>query len=78
MGVCGCVSRYELYDQNVSSEVQRVYQALALTDRLAPFEPCFIRRSHTNAHLPTEEVWFPGNSPLPTHTQTLTLRRPCD
>lgn len=58
-----CVSSYEFYSPNVSSEVQRVYQALSLTDRLAPFEPCFIRRKPHNAHLPAEEVWFPGTTP---------------
>lgn len=35
----------EFYDQNVSGEVQNVYQALSIHDRLSVFEPCFIRRS---------------------------------
>lgn len=35
----------EVYDQNVSGEVQNVYQALSIHDRLSVFEPCFIRRS---------------------------------
>jgi hypothetical protein len=66
----------EFYDQNVSGEVQNVYQALSIHDRLSLFEPCFIRRNKldnqfiynygknkNNAdfiNYNTKEVWFPG------------------
>src|SRR5688572_26552267 len=66
----------EFYDQNVSGEVQNVYQALAIHDRLFAFEPCFIRRLKEDKDFSynkdkdennkdfikykTNEYWFPG------------------
>ncbi len=66
----------EFYDQNVSGEVQNVYQALSIHDRLSVFEPCFISRlkkdkefTYNNGknknsidfiNYNTKEVWFPG------------------
>lgn len=42
----GLYLKYEEFnDINVSSEVQNVYQALSIHDRLSVFEPCFISRS---------------------------------
>jgi len=51
---------YEFYDQNVSSEVANVYQALSVHDRLSVFEPCFVRRAAAKQALPCQEVWFAG------------------
>jgi hypothetical protein len=68
---------YECFrDLVVSSEVQHVFQAVATHDRLAPFEPCAVRRSDkivagegssssSTGHYPgvefsLQEVWFPG------------------
>lgn len=59
----------------VSSEVQHVFHACSTHDRLAPFEPCFVRRREMHpmglegvlsqppkygVHFNTEEVWYPG------------------
>jgi hypothetical protein len=58
-----------MYDQNVSREVQQVCQALAMHDRLGPFDCCFVRRnpthkrqSYRDVEMETEEIWFPGES----------------
>jgi hypothetical protein len=66
---------YEFYDQNVSSEVENVYQALAIHDRLSFFTPCFIKRDerkikngeyigekeeYKDVRYKTKQVWFPG------------------
>ncbi len=60
---------YEFYDQIVSTEVQNVYQALAIHDRLKLFTPCFARRNENRIQqlntaglvtYVTEELWFPG------------------
>ena len=51
---------YEFYDQNVSGEVQNVYQALAAHDRLFGFDPCFVHRQPGTNPGVTREVWFPG------------------
>jgi hypothetical protein len=37
--------KYSFCDLVVSSEVQHVFQAASTHDRLAPFEPCGVRRS---------------------------------
>lgn len=50
---------YDFHDQNVSNEVQHVFQALATHDRLFAFEPCFARRRSNTAVQPVE-LWFPG------------------
>ena len=56
----------------VSGEVERVYQALAVHDRLTVFMPCHVKRDklnedffynrdlHLNIAYETEELWFPG------------------
>ena len=51
---------YEFYDQNVSNEVDCVFQALATHDRLSVFEPCFARRKEGSPTTTPVEVWFPG------------------
>ena len=66
---------YQFYDQNVSWEVEGVFQALAVNDRLSLFTPCFARRKlpvpeqyEAVKYEPTrndepngiDEVWFPG------------------
>jgi hypothetical protein len=54
------------YDQDISTEVEKVYHACAMHDRLWAFEPCRARRavSDDNAITRTElaiyEKWFPG------------------
>ncbi|KAJ9621638.1 hypothetical protein H2203_007127 [Taxawa tesnikishii (nom. ined.)] len=48
-----------LWDQVVSSEVENVYHAVSLHDRLSLFQPCLTQRnkfSHTKIY----ECWFPG------------------
>jgi hypothetical protein len=66
----------EFYDQNVSGEVQNVYQAVSIHDRFSLFEPCFVRRLKKDKEFiynngknensidfinyNTKEVWFPG------------------
>ena len=39
---------YDFYDQNISTEVEHVFQALATHERLFAFEPCFPRRKELN------------------------------
>jgi uncharacterized protein (DUF2235 family) len=63
---------YQFYDQNVSWEVETVFQALAVHDRLGSiFTPCYARRSglpptkYRACKFVTEEVWFPGGEPCP-------------
>jgi hypothetical protein len=52
----------EFYDQIVSSEVEKVYHAQAIHDRLWCFVPCRARRDpkKTNPELQIFERWFPG------------------
>jgi hypothetical protein len=53
----------EFYDQNISSEVEKVYHAVSIHDRLWAFEPCRARRDPTaqlNPNLAIHEQWFPG------------------
>lgn len=60
-------------DVVVSSEVQHVFQAVSTHDRLAPYEPCPVRRSsklsggscshlghYPNVEFSLQEVWYPG------------------
>ncbi len=61
---------YDFYDQNISTEVEHVFQALATHDRLFAFEPCFARRNIDNSDVIARntggtvrqpvEYWFPG------------------
>ena len=51
---------YDFYDQNVSSEVEHVFQGIVTHDRLFAFEPCFARRSPDSHAAQPVEVWFPG------------------
>lgn len=56
----------------VSGEVERVYQALAVHDRLTAFSPCHVKRDkldkefsynkerHLDITYVTKELWFPG------------------
>lgn len=54
----------EFYDQEISSVVEHVYQAVSLHDRIYIFQPCLARRNQTilldpeNWHI--NEMWFPG------------------
>jgi len=57
----------EFYDQNVSSEVQRIYHARSMHDRLWIFEPCrasrsdkFLQLCRNDPDYSIEEKWFPG------------------
>jgi hypothetical protein len=56
---------YDFYDQNISTEVEHVFQALATHDRLFAFEPCFARRKELirsaggTVEQPVE-FWFQG------------------
>lgn len=59
------VLKYQFYDQQISSEVQHVYQALSTHDRLSVFAPCFAHRNPnptkwTKSSNTLTEVWFPG------------------
>ena len=49
------------YDQDVSEQVENVYQALAAHDVFFGFDPCFARRQpgYSKPGV-TREVWFPG------------------
>jgi hypothetical protein len=65
---------YSFRDVVVSSEVQHVFQAASTHDRLAPFEPCTVRRSsklggdaeggyaghYPGVEFSLQEVWYPG------------------
>lgn len=63
-GIPGGFDYPEFHDQNVSSEVEKVYHALALHDRLWAFAPCFVSRKEgaveKNPSLEIVEKWFPG------------------
>ena len=49
------------YDQDVSEQVENVYQALAAHDVFFGFDPCFVRREDGYSKPGvTQEVWFPG------------------
>jgi hypothetical protein len=53
----------EFYDQNISSEVQKVFHARSIHDRLWMFESCRARRDDKHADsadLELHERWFPG------------------
>jgi uncharacterized membrane protein (Fun14 family) len=56
----------EFYDQNISSEVEKVYHACSMHDRLWAFVPCRARRDpdkhyeQTRPELAIHEKWFPG------------------
>ena len=58
----------KFYDENVSSVVEHVYQAVSLHDRLYIFQPCLARRDSESGKFkdkdPKEwkitEKWFPG------------------
>jgi hypothetical protein len=52
-----------LYDQNISSEVQKVFHARSIHDRLWMFESCRARRTDKHVDNPALELherWFPG------------------
>ncbi len=61
---------YDFYDQNISTEVEHVFQALGTHDRLFAFEPCFARRNISNLPVVPRsaggtvrqpvEFWFTG------------------
>lgn len=56
----------EFYDQNVSVEVEKVYHACSMHDRLWAFAPCRAKRDlakeyeKTRPELAIYEKWFPG------------------
>jgi hypothetical protein len=56
----------EFYDQNISAEVEKVYHACSMHDRLWAFVPCRARRDplkhyeQTRPELAIHEKWFPG------------------
>lgn len=56
----------EFYDQNVSAEVEKVYHACSMHDRLWAFAPCRAKRDpakeyeKTRPDLAIHEKWFPG------------------
>lgn len=52
----------EFFDQNVSAEVQKVYHACSLHDRLWMFQPCRAHRDTKRypGNLGIHEKWFPG------------------
>ncbi|KAE9982637.1 hypothetical protein EG328_010768 [Venturia inaequalis] len=56
----------EFYDQNVSAEVEKVYHACSIHDRLWAFAPCRAKRDAAKAfettrpELAIHEKWFPG------------------
>jgi hypothetical protein len=53
----------DLYDQNVSSEVQKVFHARSIHDRLWMFQSCRARRADKHTNDPDRELherWFPG------------------
>jgi hypothetical protein len=56
----------EFYDQNISSDVEKVYHACSMHDRLWAFVPCRARRDPekkyeiTRPELAIHEQWFPG------------------
>jgi hypothetical protein len=56
----------EFYDQNISGEVEKVYHACSMHDRLWMFQPCRARRDPkknyetTRPELAIYEKWFPG------------------
>jgi hypothetical protein len=55
----------EFFDQNISSEVQKVYHACSMHDRLWMFQPCRARRDPEKKYpkelgLEIHEKWFPG------------------
>ncbi|QDS72095.1 hypothetical protein FKW77_003396 [Venturia effusa] len=56
----------EFYDQNVSAEVEKVYHAMSMHDRLWAFAPCRAKRDpkkhyeRTRPDLSINEKWFPG------------------
>ncbi|KAG0324042.1 hypothetical protein BG000_002369 [Podila horticola] len=52
----------EFHDQKISSEVEKVYHACAIHDRLWIFEPCRAVRPHNpdKPWLEVHERWFPG------------------
>ena len=54
----------EFYDQKISSEVEKVYHAVSLHDRLWMFEPCLALRDPETAAgnhaLEIHQKWFPG------------------
>lgn len=51
-----------LWDQVVSSSVDKVYHACCLHDRLSLFQPCLTKRERNNGRAAPEihEKWFPG------------------
>lgn len=54
----------KFYSENVSSVVERVYQAVSLQDRLYVFQPCLAKRNSVRFPNPNtwniHEEWFPG------------------
>lgn len=56
----------EFYDQNISAEVEKVYHACSMHDRLWAFVPCRARRDpekhyeKARPELAIHEKWFPG------------------
>lgn len=54
----------EFYNQKISSEVEKVYHAVSLHDRLWMFEPCLALRdpktADKNPALEIHQKWFPG------------------
>ncbi|KAH7112586.1 hypothetical protein B0J11DRAFT_446805 [Dendryphion nanum] len=53
----------EFYDTNVSSEVEKVYHAVATHDRFWAFQPCLVSRNSKNnkkGDLEIHQKWFPG------------------
>ena len=53
----------EFYDNKVSSEVEKVYHAVAIHDRLWAFQPCLASRDDRHdqdTNLKIYQKWFPG------------------
>jgi uncharacterized protein (DUF2235 family) len=48
------------YDNVVSHIVQNVSHALAIHERMSPFEPCHVLKKPDNKITNVTEVWFPG------------------
>jgi len=54
------------YDQNISTEIEKVYHACSIHDRFWAFEPCRVRRAPPGEgaaprpELGLREKWFPG------------------
>lgn len=53
----------EFHNQNISGEVEKVYHAMSLHDRLWMFQPCRALRDAkhaSNSNFDIHEMWFPG------------------